>query len=152
MELYNKGDRVLNIDPRDEPSGYKGEYATVTNVVGDTVYVQYDDGHLGHSDKPWKYYKVISRASNDFVCKSNAFTNEVTKKSTTMLQGIKNFIKNIALSSDEKLLRKYELKNDCGEYSDEAKALVLRYLTAQNESVLIEWAKAYDEEVKAEKE
>lgn len=70
----------------------------------------------------------------------------INKINNTM--SIKSFIKNLTLSEDEKNLRKYGLKDECGEYSSEAKTAVLEKLTKENEPYLIEIAnglKAEDE-------
>ncbi len=114
---YQVGSRVRNIGI----GARSGSEATITDVSCGTVYVRYDDGSEGSSNNPSKYYRVISVQSN---C-------------TTQMNSIVKFAKNLVLSADEKLLRKYGFKNDCGDYSCEAKEVVMAKLMADNESYLI---------------
>lgn len=130
-------DRVLNIDPRDEPGNNAGEQGTVTDIVGGTVYVTYDNGSTGKSSKPEKYYKRIA--------KNNA-------QSTKNMNSITTFIRNFTLSASEKLLRKHGLKTECGTYTSTAQQLVLEKITSENEPFLIEMATKFEAEQKAEKE
>lgn len=71
----------------------------------------------------------------------------VTNNKTNM-SNIKTFVKNLALSADEKLLRKHGLKSDCGEYTDEAKEIVINELCKEKEAKLIEIAKGLEAEEK----
>lgn len=62
----------------------------------------------------------------------------VNKKS--IMTNIKTFVKNLALSADEKNLRKVGFKTDCGEYTQEAIDVVLQDLCKEKEANLIEIA------------
>ena len=65
------------------------------------------------------------------------------------MSSIIDFAKNIALSADEKLLRKHGLKNAYGEYTADAEKLVENKIMKENEVYLIEIAtKKEAEEVK----
>lgn len=64
---------------------------------------------------------------------------------------IANFVKNSLLSADEKLLRKYNLKDECGEYTHEAQELVIAKLIKDNEAYLIQVATDLQAEEKASK-
>lgn len=70
--------------------------------------------------------------------------NKQTKNN--IMSKITTFAKNLVLSADEKLLRKYGLKNECGEFTDEAESLVIAKLVKENEAYLIELAKAMEAE------
>lgn len=61
-------------------------------------------------------------------------------KKETIMSNIKTFVKNLALSANEKLLREIGLKTEQGEYTQEAKDLVTDKLMAENEQYLIEIA------------
>lgn len=67
-------------------------------------------------------------------------------KKETIMSKVTSFVKNLTLSADEKLLRKYNLKNECGEYTSEAIDAVKLKLVSDNESYLIEIAKGLEEE------
>ena len=75
---------------------------------------------------------------------------EVINKKTIMSK-ITNFVKNSLLSADEKLMRKYGLKDECGEFTNEAINLVVAKLTKENETYIIEVAKGLETEEKANK-
>jgi hypothetical protein len=64
----------------------------------------------------------------------------------TIMSKVTSFVKNLTLSADEKLLRKYGLKNECGEYTSEAIDAVKLKLVSDNESYLIEIAKGLEAE------
>lgn len=68
-----------------------------------------------------------------------------------IMSTIKEFVKNSFLSKEEKLLRKQGLKNECGDYTQDAKDLVIEKLTRENEEFLLEVATKKDEEEKEEK-
>ncbi len=128
---YKTGQRIENIDPDRSPGRNKGQYGTITDVDGEDVYVDYDNGTSGHSDNPSRYYKVINK---------------------NVMGSISKFVRNLTLSKGEKLMRKHGLKNDCGEYSETAKEIVLNKLCADNEAELISMAEQYEADLKAEKE
>lgn len=64
------------------------------------------------------------------------------------MSNIIKIAKNILLSAEEKLLLKHGLKNELGDYTNEAKELVIQKLCKENESELIKVAKVADEEEK----
>lgn len=67
-------------------------------------------------------------------------------KNKTIMSKITTFAKNLVLSADEKLLRKYGLKDECGEFTDEAESLVIAKLVKENEAYLVELATAMQAE------
>lgn len=93
------------------------------------------------------YSKSISTLIADYVDSTGyALQNLKETKNNNIMTNIKNYIKNLALTSDEKLLRKYNLKTECGEYTEEAKALIIAKLCADNEAYLIEIVKGLEAE------
>lgn len=74
----------------------------------------------------------------------------IIKKETFMSKAT-NYIKNLTLSADEKLLRKYGFKDGCGDYTGEAIDLVKMKLVKDNEVYLIEIAKGLELEAKEDK-
>jgi len=134
MSSYTIGDRIKNIGSHDSSNDNYGKCGDVYEVDSEGVYVRYDDGEEGYSSHSYvhKYYQIISSA-------------EAQKG---VMKNIIKFAKNLVLSADEKLLRKYNLKNDCGEYTAEARELVINKLIADNEAYLIDLAKKLEAEDK----
>ncbi len=71
-----------------------------------------------------------------------------TNLTNKIMTNIKTFVKNLALSADEKELRKAGLKTDCGEYTQDAIDVVIQELCAEKETKLIEIAKGINAENK----
>ena len=71
---------------------------------------------------------------------------EKINKIEKIMSNILEFAKNLVLSEDEKLLRKYNLKDSCGNYTSDAKELVVQKLMKDNEQVLIDTATALQAE------
>ena len=61
---------------------------------------------------------------------------------------IKKFVKTLTLSKEDKLLREQGLQNDCGDFTEEAKELVIDKLVEDNKAYLIEIATKLKEEDK----
>ena len=61
---------------------------------------------------------------------------------------IKKFVKTLTLSKEDKLLREYGLQNDCGDFTEEAKELVINKLVEENKDYLVEIATQVKEEDK----
>lgn len=74
------------------------------------------------------------------------YQTKINKK--TIMSKITTFAKNLVLSADEKLLRKYGLHDECGNHTDEAEELVIAKLVKENEAYLIELAKGMELEEK----
>lgn len=81
-------------------------------------------------------------------CSSEKCAEPINNNKKSIMSKITTFAKNLTLTSDEKLLRKYGLKNECGEYTDEAEQLVISKLVKENEAYLIEIAKGLELEEK----
>lgn len=82
---------------------------------------------------------------------TNEPSSSSIKKVGETMSKIANFVKNSLLSADEKLLRKYNLKDECGEYTHEAQELVIAKLIKDNEAYLIQVATDLQAEEKASK-
>lgn len=76
---------------------------------------------------------------------------EEIKPKKSFMSSILDFAKNAVLSADEKLLRKQNLKDSCGDYTSIAWELVKQKLLKDNEEYLVATAKAKDEEDKTNK-
>lgn len=152
--MFEIGDWVKNIDPRNNPSVRKGQYAKITDIDYnydndeiETVFVIYQDGKVGHSNKPSKYYQVVDCPPCGSTTSSSA--NGSTKKG---MKSIIKFVKNLGLSADERLLRKEGLKTECGEYTGTAIDLVINKICGDNEEFLVKMAKEFKKGRKADKE
>ncbi len=62
-------------------------------------------------------------------------------KTNNIMSKVKDFVKNLALSADEKLLRKHGFKDSCGDYTDEAKSFAINKLCAEKEADMVAVAK-----------
>jgi bacterioferritin-associated ferredoxin len=61
---------------------------------------------------------------------------------------IKKFVKTLTLSKEDKLLREYGLQNDCGDFTEEARELVINKLVEDNKAYLVEITTKIKEEDK----
>ncbi len=126
---YREGDRILNIDtPTFGNNG--GKYGTVASVTKKNISIVYDDGCAGecNADEAYKFYKIIHE--------------------NTIMENVVRFAKNLVLSADEKLLRKVYFKNQYGDYTNDAREIVMEKLMKENEVYLLEVAKAIETETK----
>lgn len=73
-------------------------------------------------------------------------TNLIKPTGNKFMSNVIKFAKELVLSKEEKLLRKYGLKNECGEYTVTAQELVIDKLVKENEAYLIEIAQKMSEE------
>lgn len=95
---------------------------------------------------PWGMYKVglDMGFEEEYKLSSN-------KK--TIMSKISSYVKNLTLSADEKLLRKYGLKNECGEVTVEGQEAILEnfYNSPENIAYLVSIAQGLEDEVKKNK-
>lgn len=140
-ENYNVGDRIQNVSPDTKKGRNYLAYGVITEVWGGTVRVQYDNGNSGESTNPRRYYKIIGRGND----------NNAPRSTSNTMNTIKNFVRALTLSKEEKLLQKYGLKTECGEYTPQARDIVIAKLCADNEAHLVAIATSYDQELKDEK-
>ncbi len=78
--------------------------------------------------------------TKEFLDKYNKLDNKT--------MNIKKFVKTLTLSKEDKLLREYGLQNDYGDFTEEAKELVINKLVEDNKAYLIEIATKLKEEDK----
>lgn len=71
---------------------------------------------------------------------------KLIKNKKTIMKNVIEFVKQSLLSAEEKSMRKNGLKDSCGEYTQDAKKIILDKLTKENEKYLIEIAQKMDEE------
>ena len=64
------------------------------------------------------------------------------------MSNIKEFAKNLLLSKEDKLLRQVGLQDNYGEYTQDAKDLVLAKLVEENKAYLVEIAEKKEKEEK----
>ncbi len=149
MAKFKVGDRVemvryVEVNTLDKPK--IGTVHTITEDRG---------GSCFHEIKWW--YRVggfsnIAETEYELVeeeC-TPCGTTLINKKQTFMSKAT-TYIKNLTLSADEKLLRKYGFKDDCGDYTSEGVELVKAKLVKDNEDYLITIAKGLEEEAKENK-
>lgn len=120
---YKVGQRILNIDPDTNPHGNAGQSGVIIDVCGDKVIVRYDNGVLGNSNNPSRYYKVIN-------------------ENKSIMMNIKEFVKNSLLSADEKALREVGFKDSCGNYTTEARDFAINALCEDKKADLLTVATA----------
>lgn len=78
---------------------------------------------------------------------------ESRKPAKSIMSKITTYVKNLTLSADEKLLRKYYLHDECGETTDAGKDAILAkfFASKENQDYLVEIAKGLDAEAKEDK-
>lgn len=129
--------------------------------VGDKLRCIETDGEKGCGWKKGREFIVKSISEHDNVGGNVYWPTEnsaygiyeravelVNPLSLNIMSSIKEFAKNLILSADEKLLRSQGLKTECGDYTQDAKDIVMEKLAKENEAYLIEIAKAKKEEEK----
>lgn len=135
-----------------EPVGSKYCSDSRKFEVGDEVKIiseseSFLEGRLGQVAKiikSQKYeYPWVIEWSDGETC---GVKEENIIKYKNIMSKIKDFVVRSMLSKEEKLLRDNGLKNDCGQYTDEARDLVINKLVKDNENYLIEIATAIAEE------
>lgn len=101
----------------------------------------------------WPNNSVISTLGTywgDTVGYSGSINNN---KKTNIMSKITSYVKNLTLSADEKLLRKYGLHDDCGDNTSEGKEAISHkfYNSKENQDYLITIAKGLEEEANKNK-
>lgn len=96
------------------------------------------------SNTTWKMY------IDEAIGSSGSINNN---KKTNIMSKITSYVKNLTLTSDEKLLRKYGLHDDCGNNTSEAENAIdeKNYNSKENQDYLITIAKGLEEEANKNK-
>ena len=98
---------------------------------------------------------VVTKVFNNGCCWVNGYDfNEsdlelLTTNKKNIMSTITKFVKDLGLSADEKLLRKYNLKTDCGDYTSESINVLLQDICKEREARLIEIANGLEAENKS---
>lgn len=97
--------------------------------------------------------RAISKTSGDYLVNRLALTESELELLTTnkknIMSTITKFVKDLGLSADEKLLRKYNLKTDYGDYTSESINVLLQDICKEREARLIEIANGLEAENKS---
>ena len=128
MDKYKVGDRILNISPNCSGKNY-GKKGTVQRIDY-YCHIRYDDGKEGCSCTPEEDYKLLNKK--------------------TFMSTVKEFVKALTLSAEEKLMRKHGLKTECGDYTQDAKDAIINKLCAADEAYLVTIAQGLEDEAKKE--
>lgn len=103
-------------------------------------------------DKPWKVLTqgFIGELGGYDYYKDNEPTTSSIKKGGSIMTKITTYIKNLTLSTDEKLLRKYNLHDECGENTEEGREAILNnfFNTKENQAYLVSIAQGLEDESK----
>jgi hypothetical protein len=139
MEL-KVGDRVKGVYFCSGDKRVEGYFGTVIKISSCLASISRDDApHAG--------WVVCQKGDGTWGANVDEGILTIINNKTSMTT-ILEFVKNLSLSEDERLLRKHGLKDDCGNYTAEAYDLVEEKLTKENETYLIEIAKKKEEEDK----
>lgn len=77
--------------------------------------------------------------------------NIIIKESKNIMSKALDFVKELTLSSDEKLLRKWGLKDDEGNYTHDSEKIVILKLVEDNKAHLLSIAQGLEDKEKASK-
>lgn len=148
MSKFKVGDRVRYNDPHHESEIPKGYIFTVRCVssFGKTVYLSNLDekpaGRIGNSCECGKHHWVSSESKLELV-EDKAYIKlkeVIIEEQITIMKDVQMFVKNLALSKDERALREVGLKTDCGVYTQDAIDIILQDMCKEKECRLIEIA------------
>ena len=110
-----------------------------------------EEGSRCHCQELWTLLEEVKEEESMWEVKVTVEDLEKLKSKSLIskcMSDIKTFAKNLLLSVEEKLLRKYGLKTECGDYTQEAVEICQQDMCKQNEEKLVEIAKAKEEEEK----
>ena len=141
----------------------KEEYKEVVYCMLDNGNI-WTDGDKDIRETLWDNYKENTSVSlnywkkneitygNDFKTDHKTYTTQEFldkyNKLDNKIMNIKKFVKTLTLSKEDKLLREYGLQNDCGDFTEEARELVINKLVEENKAYLVEIATKLKEEDK----
>lgn len=138
---FKIGDRIIGIS-----GDIKNYECLIVGDIGDGFILKVIKNypHNGYFEQD----QIIERKTYWRGCLKLLGTGEekLTTNNKNYMSKITTYLKNIALSTDEKLLRKHGFKTECGEYTEEAKNTVLENLTKNNEAYLFKIAQGLEDE------
>jgi len=126
------------------------------SISGHTAYTTQEFiNKYGKKNKLWELadYGVIY-CDEGVLSSTDALTNlygdwcAIKLEDNNKTMNIKKFVKTLTLSKEDKLLREYGLQNDCGDFTEEARELVINKLVEENKAYLVEIATKLKEEDK----
>lgn len=109
----------------------------------------------GYIDKAIEYMKPggLYPINTGFMGEVGGYKFYQNKEEKSIMSKISSYVKNLTLSADEKLLRKYGLKNECGEVTREGQEAIWEnfYNSPENIAYLVSIAQGLEEESKKNK-
>ena len=132
------------------PSSYYNYVLESDIELVDTTDHYFNDYYFNMVDKINNAYQKMD-SNYMFITEEMILKDNCEKSPKTIMTTIKEFAKNLVLSTDEKLLRKHGLKNACGDYTIDAKDLVIDKLTSDNVKYLIDIAEQKEKEEEEDK-
>lgn len=137
-------------------------YGCVAGVREDNNHDDYYDYVIERADGyGWERDKDVDKTYQSKYSNKYWFTNynEVEKieenitikESKNIMSKALDFVKELTLSSDEKLLRKWGLKDNEGNYTDDAEVIITNKLIEDNKAHLLSIAQGLEDKEKASK-
>lgn len=149
---YKEGARIKCIKRPENGNGNFGRLGTVTEVDEDgIVYVEYDNGNTGQSNKPELYYQIVTYTGVK-AGKTRTISSPSYRTSNNFMDGALNIVKRMTLTADDKKLIRAGLMTECGLYTDQATAIVEQEAAAAARTRLLEVATAIIADRKEAKE
>ena len=125
-----------------------GEFFRLEGLKGDWFDWRFELVEETANDE-WEYAWVCYENEHKLFVKPNQkVEDKLITKGKNFMSNIIETAKNLTLSPEEKLLRIVGLKDDRGDYTEEAESIILQELCKEREDKLIEVAKAQEEEDK----
>lgn len=117
MTNFREGDRIECIKRPDSGNGNYGRQGVVTEINEDgVVYVEYDNGNTGQSDKPESYYKKVVTAG--YRAKDGKYvTGTSYREPKNIMDGITAAIRRATMGQPNKNLVKAGLMTEGGMFT-----------------------------------
>lgn len=149
-KIFNIGDRVRYL------SNLTGTIGCIHNGIAYMSSCINDDGHVfgvydGSKCSEHGNFMGYSIELIKDNYKNNEPSNSSQNKIGKIMSNIREFAKNVLLSREEKLLRKHGIKDYQGEFTSDARELIMQKLMLDNEKYLVELAEKQEEEEKDNK-
>ena len=131
-----KGEKTYGIYFNNDMKKLMGETLTIRNIDEDVYNVE---------ENCWDWIdEMLEKVEED----NKINSKEEINKSNTKKMSIVKFAKNLTLSKDEKLLREQGLRDECGEWTDEADVIVANLVADDKRKDLIDIAQKMKDETK----
>ncbi len=124
--MFKLGQRIKNIDPRENAGANVGEKGMIVEIANGKVYVEYDNGDTGNSAKPEKYYQILNegRICKEWQDRENGYDcgpcEKYADKPSINMNPISSAIKAVKralMSSTDRALIDAGLKDECGTFT-----------------------------------